>query len=1333
MWLLLLFSAVQGSVDLAQLANQWSVAHVESSFFTDRAQVPDDLSFHLEAFGQSVHVDLQRKTEMFRADYSEKRFQYGADGRNITQLAAASLRTQCFYKNKLAARGQVVSVNTCKEGFTGLVLFGGKFFGLAPAAELLSQTELHQHLANMSTWSPRAQHTLNASTAHVIYQVKHLARREGACGVSSDAQHEHKQPDALVDHLLRSVNLNAQPTTPHLNQLSASEKWVELLVVNDFARYGQLGQETELDSSAIVSLVDDLYSSAYFAPSLRIVLSGQVTFTDGDPYTTLGGDCEDCRPNEVSVVQLLSNFHGWRMSEKQAIQHHDNAQLFSGFDFEGLLLGYAGLGTMCIASQSGGVEQISGDHVFSASVVAHEMGHNLGLRHDGVENDCKPSGFIMNSLLSNPPDQFSPCSFSYYEDSVGNFACLDNVPNEQWGDSVCGNGFTEEGEDCDCGHADCSKTDPCCDGETCKLKNALCSTEEACCIDCRPAAKGTMCREARGDCDMPEVCTGKDSSCPPDLYVGAGYACADVLGGPGRCFEGLCASHEAQCHEVGEGFPDAPYGACSVSKQTAYNDGNFCGTLLCGKQGQCWTFPGGDELLTQVADGVPCGDKQCVGGSCVTPTSVSDSVRWDVTPIEWTPSTAECKTCLEEQHRTVQCVLKLPSGAEEFVDDKLCAQSKPKAVQLCHNPALHCDESNANQIAHAVAAKYDVEAKADWLRALVPRLYSPHTIDVLASPQQQEPYFTGVLLLSIYGLSVALLGCCGGCRVHGSRKETATGGCCSSPPIPFATICVTVLATLALVPTCYFLTAEGSRGFSAEPNGAAPTLLTTMDEAVIYAGKLREPLSYLREQTPGIADNLASALTAASTLGGSFDTMLTSLSEMATALGDMQEVTIPGDSGSPSIVLRCLFCSETSSELSLAHAELRSAGQPLYDIKYYSQVVDALVQQQDDVVEGATVVLREVEALKKDIVTAQPPTSQTVDQVTSYDSVRNGITCFVLVVPLLASFVTMLGVCCTKTDRFLQWGASLGMGVVFCMGVLLAVHLPLGVAVGDSCDSVDKIESNLVGALGEDGGLVVEACLLNTSILSALNNSKLHEIDFDFISVLAQLEEMSIPDAETDFSFEELNDIEARLTTMDMVGFGFDSQTTDSHIDDLNRVTQPQGRVYTRDTVASCNPNLFTNPAEVSRLRGIVITDQKAEALIISTMAQVTHNVSELQRLSDEVRRNAVELEADWSDIEVILAPLEAAVRSIVDNSYCGFIGVNYATMKTSYCGATGSSFMMLSLMLLLLAIVHAMASCCAVRLRISRKGVDGSVNMRNLTVNSDSNAYQQMGPERTV
>merc|ERR1719324_69890 len=94
---------------------------------------------------------------------------------------------------------------------------------------------------------------------------------------------------------------------------------------------------------------------------------------------------------------------------------------------------------------------------------------------------------------ANPSTQFSDCSVSniqsFFTNSyVGNGNCLENMPTQVYGDPVCGNGFVEEGEDCDCGSKDCSTLDKCCDGTKCKFADPSfeCSDGIAlCCSGCK--------------------------------------------------------------------------------------------------------------------------------------------------------------------------------------------------------------------------------------------------------------------------------------------------------------------------------------------------------------------------------------------------------------------------------------------------------------------------------------------------------------------------------------------------------------------------------------------------------------------------------------------------------------------------------------------------------------------------------------------------------------------------------------------------------------------------------------------------------------------------------
>ena len=79
------------------------------------------------------------------------------------------------------------------------------------------------------------------------------------------------------------------------------------------------------------------------------------------------------------------------------------------------MVGLAPINGMCLTEASCSV--IQGKHFESVYVIAHELGHNLGMKHDGVEgmNDCKPGGYVMSPTLNGARYKWSSCSKKYLE------------------------------------------------------------------------------------------------------------------------------------------------------------------------------------------------------------------------------------------------------------------------------------------------------------------------------------------------------------------------------------------------------------------------------------------------------------------------------------------------------------------------------------------------------------------------------------------------------------------------------------------------------------------------------------------------------------------------------------------------------------------------------------------------------------------------------------------------------------------------------------------------------------------------------------------------------
>lgn len=173
-----------------------------------------------------------------------------------------------------------------------------------------------------------------------------------------------------------------------------------------------------------------------------------------------------------------------------------------------------------------------------------------------------------------------------------------NKPTQLLDSAVCGNGFVEPGEECDCG-LPILCTNPCCNAHTCKLRpGASCATGECCDLrTCAVRYAGTVCRPRDNECDLPELCNGESEYCPPDYFKRNTEFCDRKNA---YCYEGACRSHNDQCKLVwgptgrsvdecydynveGEHFGNCGYDRLNgtLAYKRCSSDDIMCGQLHC--------------------------------------------------------------------------------------------------------------------------------------------------------------------------------------------------------------------------------------------------------------------------------------------------------------------------------------------------------------------------------------------------------------------------------------------------------------------------------------------------------------------------------------------------------------------------------------------------------------------------------------------------------------------------------------------------------------------------------------------------------------------------------
>nr|CAJ01689.1 Group III snake venom metalloproteinase [Echis ocellatus] len=513
----------------------------------------DAIQYEFEVKGEPVVLHLEKNKGLFSEDYSETH--YSPDDREIT--TKPSVEDHCYYHGRVQNDAEsTASISAC-NGLKGHFTLRGETYFIEPLK-------------------------IPDSEAHAVYKYENIEEEDEApkmCGV--------KQSNRESDEPIKKASGLIVPS----QKRRLDQKFIELVMVVDHSMVTKYNNDSTAVRTWIYEMVNTV-NEIYLPLNIRVPLVGIVFWSNRDLINVT-----------FTADDTMDSFGEWRASYLLNRKRHDYAQLLTNITLDFDSLGMAFIDGMCKSDRSVGLIRDDSSTTFRTAVImAHEMGHSLGMEHDSRSCKCAASPCIMSKALGKQPTKvFSSCSYDDYRMYLAKYKpkCILDPPlrKDIASPAVCGNKIWEEGEECDCGSPeDCRN--PCCDAETCELFPAAECADGPCCHKCKIRTAGTICRPARDECDVTEHCTGQSAECPRNELQRNGEPCLDKLG---YCYNGDCPIMRNQCISL--------FG----SRATVAEDSCFQQNLNGSEHGYCAKENG--RKIPCAPQDVKCGRLYCLDNS----------------------------------------------------------------------------------------------------------------------------------------------------------------------------------------------------------------------------------------------------------------------------------------------------------------------------------------------------------------------------------------------------------------------------------------------------------------------------------------------------------------------------------------------------------------------------------------------------------------------------------------------------------------------------------------------------------------------------------------------
>uniref|UniRef100_A0A8D0XET3 ADAM metallopeptidase domain 7 n=1 Tax=Sus scrofa TaxID=9823 RepID=A0A8D0XET3_PIG len=623
---------------LIQKRNVW---HIHEDDIQEAYE--EELLYELSLNRKTLILHLLKSREFLASNYSE--MYYSTKGEEVT--THPQIMDHCFYQGSIIHEfDSAASISTC-SGLRGFFRVNDQRYLIEP----VKYSDEGEHL--VFRYNPKVQHAANYSCTELNFT---------RTAVLKD------NTKSMEDSKMESIE---------------KEKHIELFIVADSNVYHRNPNSKVRNRVwGMVNFVNMIYKTL----DIHVTLVGLETWTNGDKIEI-----------DSNIETTLKRFSAWQEIILKKKKNFDHVVLLSGKWLYTSAQGTSYPGGMCLPYYSSSVvKDLLPDLNTIASRMAHQLGHNLGMKHDDYPCTCtlgKCDGYI-------PALKFSKCSRTQYQQYLKDFkpTCMFDIPfSDKLSDyPYCGNKKLDDGEECDCGPVqEC--TNPCCDARKCMLKPEFTCAEGECCESCQVKKAGSLCRPAKDECDFPETCTGHSPACPKDQFQVNGFPCKDAKG---YCFMGNCPTRDDQCSEL---FDNEAKDSSDICYKMNKNGNKFG---YCKNEEQ--------TLIPCEEKDVKCGKIFCTGGKHASILG-EEKVYHLKKPL--TQNVTECKTFFL-YHKSKDFGLVAPGT--KCGEGKVCSNSECVTIEKAYNSTdcpSPCNE-NAVEDGDLGCQCEGVQASVDWEETL---------------------------------------------------------------------------------------------------------------------------------------------------------------------------------------------------------------------------------------------------------------------------------------------------------------------------------------------------------------------------------------------------------------------------------------------------------------------------------------------------------------------------------------------------------------------------------------------------------------------------------------